>query len=80
MGCFSPDLLKELLIWLVVIIAAFAIIRVLLGLVSPPPEFAGAIGAAIAIVRIVLWVVVTIAIIVVVFDLLACAIGLPRLH
>jgi hypothetical protein len=70
-------LIEHLLIWIVVIVAVFAIIRVLLALVSPPPDFAWAVGAAIQVVRIILWAAVTIAIIVVIFGLLACIVPLP---
>jgi hypothetical protein len=70
--CFSFGAIEHLLIWIVVVIAVFAIIRVLLALVKPPTEFAWLVDAAIAIARIILWAAVTIAIIVVIFALLAC--------
>jgi uncharacterized membrane protein YjfL (UPF0719 family) len=76
MGCFGLGSIEHLLIWIVVVAAAFAVIRVLLGLVSPPADFAWAVAAAIGIVRIILWAVVTIAIIVVIFALLACVVPL----
>jgi hypothetical protein len=53
--CFSLVSIEHLLIWVVIVLAIFAVIRVLLGLVSPPPEFQGAYNAAIQIARIILW-------------------------
>jgi hypothetical protein len=72
--CFSLWSVENLLIWIVVILAVFAIIRALLALVSPPAEFAWAISAAVQVVRIILWAAVVIAIIVVLFALLACVV------
>jgi uncharacterized membrane protein YjfL (UPF0719 family) len=74
MACLGLGAIEHLLIWIVVVVAVFAIIRALLGLVTPPPDFALAIAAAITVVRIILWAVITIAIIVVIFILLACVI------
>jgi hypothetical protein len=75
--CFGLGLIEHLLIWIVVIVAVFAIRRVLLAQVSPPPDFVWAVNTAIQIVRIILWAAVTIAIIVVIFGLLACIVPLP---
>jgi hypothetical protein len=52
MTCFGLGAIEHLLIWIVVVAAVFAIIQVLLGLVSPPADFAWAVAAAIGIVRI----------------------------
>jgi hypothetical protein len=78
--CFSLSAVEHLLIWLVVVCAVFAIIRVLLGLATPPPEFAWILAAAIQIVKIILWAVVIIAVIVVLFALLACVVPFPSLR
>jgi hypothetical protein len=75
--CFGLGFIEHLLIWVVVVVAVFAIVRVLLALVSPPPDFAWAVAAAIQIVRIVLWASIVIAIIIVIFGLLACIVPLP---
>ena len=75
--CFPLGAIEHLLIWIVVVVAVFAIIRVLLGLVPPPPDFAWAVQAAIAVARIVLWAAVTIAVVVVIFALLACIVPFP---
>jgi len=78
--CFSLGAVEHLLIWIAVIVAVFAIIRVLLGLVPQPPEFAWVINATVQIVKIVLWLVIAIAIIVVLFALLSCVVPFPALH
>lgn len=78
--CFSLAAVEHLLIWIVVIVAVFAIIRVLLGLVTPPPEFAGVYNAAIQIAKIVLWAAIVIAIVIVIFALLACIVPFPALR
>jgi hypothetical protein len=74
MGCFSLGMLEQLLIWLVIICAVIAIIKLLLiPLVLSPMGQPGAI--IIQVVNIIVWVIVAIAIIYIVFDLLQCAIG-----
>lgn len=72
--CFSLGVIEHLLIWIVVVITVFAIIRVLLALATPPAEFAWLISAAVQIVRIVLWAAIAIAVIVVLFALLSCVV------
>jgi hypothetical protein len=80
MMCFSLGAIEHLLIWIVVVLAMLAIIRVLLALANPPAELAWALGAAISVVRIVIWAAIVIAVIVVVFGLLACIVPLPVLR
>jgi hypothetical protein len=75
--CFGLGAIEHLLVWVVVVAAVFAIIRVLLALATPPAEFAWLISASIQIVRIILWAAIAIAVIVVVFALLACLVPLP---
>lgn len=70
--CFSWGAIEHLFIWLVVVVAVFAVIRVLLGLAAPPEEFAWILTAAIQIVKIILWAAIIIAVIVVLFSLLSC--------
>ena len=76
MGCFSLEWIEQLLIWLVVIIAIVAIIRLvlpyLLSLFGPQP--AGG-GIVFRIISIVLWAVVAIFCIYIAFDLIACLIS-----
>ena len=75
MGCFSLAWVEQLLIWLVVIAAVFALIRLIIPAFLPP------IGATVLqALNIVLWAIVAIAVIILIFDLLACAVGIPRLH
>jgi len=72
--CFSLGMVEQLIIWLIVICAAVAIIKLLLvPLVFQPMGQPGAI--LIQIVNIVIWVIVAIAVVYIVFDLLACALG-----
>jgi hypothetical protein len=78
MACFSLTWLEQLLIWLVVIGAVVALVRLLVPLVIGP---LGAAGTTIAnALNIIIWAVVAIAVIVLVFDLLTCVAGVPRLH
>lgn len=73
MTCFSLGFLEQLLVWLVIVCAIVAIIRLLLPLVvSPFPVVMG-------ILNIIMWAVIAIAVIYLVFDLLACLVGFPRL-
>lgn len=78
MGCFSLAWLEQLLIWLVVIAAVVALVRLLL------PHIVGPLGGAGVIVtralNIVIWAIVAVAVIMLIFDLLACAVGVPRLR
>lgn len=76
MGCFSWATIEHLAVWLVVVCAVLAIIRVVLARVSPPAEFAWLVSMLAEIIRIILWAVIIIAIIVMVFALLACAVPL----
>lgn len=78
--CFSLGVIEHLLIWIVVVITVFAIIRILLSLATPPAEFAWLIGAAVQIVRIILWAAIAIAVIVVLFALLSCVVPITPLR
>ena len=76
MGCFNLYWIEQLLIWLVVIAAVVALIRLIIPTFAPP--FSATIISAL---NIVLWAIVAIAVIILIFDLLSCAIGgIPRLH
>jgi hypothetical protein len=72
MPCFSLWSIEHLFIWLVVVIAVFAIIRIVLSSVTAPAEFAWLINVMVQIIRIVLWAVIIIAVVVLIFELLAC--------
>lgn len=78
--CFSLYTIEHLLIWIIVVITVFAIIRVLLALATPPAEFAWLISAAVQIVRIILWAAIAIAVIVVLFALLSCVVPIAPLR
>lgn len=78
MACFNLGWLEQLLIWLVVIGAVVALVRLLVPLAVGP---LGPAGATIAqALNIIIWAIVVIAVIILVFDLLSCLIGLPRLR
>jgi hypothetical protein len=72
--CFDLAWFENLLIWLVVVCAIVAIFKLLLPLI-----FGGEI--ILRIINIIVWAVITIFIIVVVFDLISCYSGsLSSLH
>jgi len=75
MGCFSLAWIENLLIWLVVIGAIVALIKLLVPLVVGPLGIAGTTVAQ--AINIILWAVVAIAVIVLIFDLLSCLVGFP---
>jgi hypothetical protein len=76
MSCFSLGFIEHILIWLVVVVAVLAIIRVLLSFATPPAEFQWLISVTTQIVKIVLWAAIIIAVIVLVFGLLSCVVPL----
>jgi hypothetical protein len=85
MGCFSLQWIEQLLIWLVIMVAVFAIINLLIPYVLR--HAGGVLGEGVTIVvaalRIVFWAVVVIVVIIICFDLISCLVGhgglsLPR--
>ena len=78
--CFALGTIEHLLIWVAVIIAVFAIIRLLLRLATPPEEFAWILNTAVEVIRIVLWLAIVIAVIVVLFALIECVFPFPALR
>jgi hypothetical protein len=77
--CFSFELIKELLIWLVIIVAIVALVRLVLVPIAAPVAPWG--GVLVQALNILLWAVIAIAVIVVVFDLISCLLlGLPRIR
>ena len=85
--CFSLEWLKNLLIWIVIVCVIVGMIRVLISFVIPKLGIGGEVVAVIVrILTILLWGIVCIALIVFVFDLVACVAGgglgvtLPRLR
>lgn len=78
MACISLGFIANILIWLVVLGAIFALVNLLLPLVLGPLGVAG--GTIIAALRIVLWAIVAIFAIIVIFDLMGCLLGSASLH
>jgi len=79
--CFSLGWLEQLIVWLIIVFAVVALIRLLV------PYLAGLIGIPLVaqIINIVLWAVVAIMCVYIIFALLSCLLGagglvhLPRL-
>ena len=70
-SCFSLGWLEQICIWLIMVAAIVAVIRLLV------PYLTGLIGLPIVaqIVNILLWAVVTIMCVYVIFALLSCLVG-----
>jgi hypothetical protein len=78
MACFSLLWVQQLIIWIIVIAAIVAIIRIVV------PWLTGIMGGSLPapvwqILNIVLWAVVAIAVVIIVFDLIACIASGPRI-
>lgn len=73
MACFSLELVKMLLIWLVILGSAVAIVQLLLPLIVGP--FGTAAGIVVQALKIIVWAAVAIFVIVMVFDILSCLLG-----
>lgn len=71
MGCFSLAWVEQLLVWLVIVAAIIAILRLLL------PWVAAQIGIPIIgqVINIVLWAIIVILVIYICFALLSCLAG-----
>lgn len=96
MACFSLAWLQAILIWFVVIVAVLALLKLIVSTVTgaplwplvawPPsaPAAGGFVGVIGAVLNIVIWAVLSIALIYFVFGLISCLLsftgGLPRLH
>lgn len=78
MACFSLGFFENLLIWLVVVGAVVAIVKLLLPYVLGPLGQAGAVIAG--VLNIIIWAAVAILVIYVVFTVLSCLVGVPGLH
>jgi hypothetical protein len=70
MRCFSLELIEQVLIWLVVIGAVIAIVRLLLPAVLA--QFGGGGSILIAALNILMWAVVLVFVIIVCFYLISC--------
>jgi hypothetical protein len=85
MNCFGLGWFEQILIWIVVICAVVALLKLLVSFVLPKLGLGGEIVAFIvAAVRILIWAIICIFAIVFIFELIACllggGIGLPRIH
>jgi hypothetical protein len=78
MACLSLGFIEQLLVWLIVIGAVIAIVRLLVPFALGPLGQPG--STLLAALNIIIWAIVAIAIVIIVFDLLACVIGMPRLR
>lgn len=76
MACFSPALITQFLVWLVIVIAVVAVVQIvvpwILSKLGPPADS----SIIIRILQIVVWAFVAIAIIYFIMALIGC-IGLP---
>ena len=78
MACFSLLWIQKLIIWIIVIAAIVAIIRIVVPWLTSITG--GAMpGPVLAILNIVMWAVIAIAVVIIVFDLIACIASGPRL-
>ena len=71
MSCFSLGFLQQLIIWVIIIAAIVAVIRLLI------PYLDSLTGIPIIgrVLEIVLWVIVAIAVVYLIFALLSCLMG-----
>jgi hypothetical protein len=70
--CFSLQWLGQLLVWLIVVCAVVAVIRLLVPLAA---SWLPGGAVVVQIINIVLWAVVAIAVVWLVIDLLSCLLG-----
>ena len=80
--CFSLAWLESFLVWLVVICAVVALLRLLVSFVIPKLGLGGEVmGFVVKAITIVIWAIVCIALIYFVFDLILClGPSMPRLR
>jgi len=75
MSCISLYIIENFLIWLVIIVALVAILKLFLPWLLAQLGIDGSI--IIRVMNIVVWAIVVIFCIIVVFDLVACLVGSP---
>ena len=71
--CFSMGWIEQLLVWLVIVCAVFAILKLLLPFIAA--QLGGAGGIIISVINIVLWAFICICVIYFCFALISCLIG-----
>lgn len=76
MACFSLLWIEQLIIWLIIIAAVIAIVRIVI------PWLTGLIGVPVigAVVQVVLWAFTAIVAVKILFMLIACLFGAGSLH
>ncbi len=82
--CFSLNWIASFLVWLIVICAVVALLRLIIGFVLPKLGWgAEIVSVVVAAFRIVIWAIILIALVFFVFDLIAClgpSMPFPRMH
>jgi hypothetical protein len=73
MTCFTMQFFENLLIWIVIIAAIYAIVNLLLPIVFA--NFGGPGAIMMRVIGIFMWAIIVIAIIIFVFDLISCLVG-----
>jgi hypothetical protein len=73
MSCFTLEFVEQLLVWLVIVCAIIAILRLFLPWIAAQLGAVG--GMVLAIINIVLWAIVCIYVIYFVFMLIGCLAG-----
>ena len=83
-SCFGLQWFENLIIWIIVVCAVVALIRLLIAFVLPKLGIGGEILSFIVrALTIVLWAVICIAAVIFIFDLISClgpSLSLPRLR
>jgi hypothetical protein len=83
--CFGLAWFEQVLIWIIVVCAIVALLKLLVGFVLPKLGLAGEVVAfLVAAFRIVIWAIICIVLVIFIFDLIACLLpslgGFPRLR
>ena len=80
--CFSLEWLRDLLIWIIVVCAVVALVRLLVAVVLPHLGLGAEVVSVVARARyIIMWMVICIAAVVFIFGLISClAPSMPRLR
>ena len=76
--CFDLSWFEHLLIWVVIIGAIVAIVKVLLPMVFA--QLGAPSGAIVQIINIFLWAVIAIFVIIIAFELIGCLLGSGSLN
>jgi hypothetical protein len=79
--CFSLVWLEQFLVWLIVICAVVALLRLLVSFVIPRLGLGGEVlGFVVKAITIIIWAIICIALVYFIFDLIMClGPSMPRL-